>query len=134
MKDRKYDAAAIWLIVTLFFGCAGGSHIIPQLVELHALSKFNQTAQGEIIETYPKMHSTCKYRFSVGNNAYDQTGRSCGNTVIGEKILVYYSPTNPDRSVNNNPQSLFVNDLISFLFALIIFPLAAAFAAYKRKR
>jgi hypothetical protein len=78
MINKKYMAIAAWLVATGFYGGVGGSHIVPQLAELYALSKSNQTATAEIIETYPQMHSTCKYRFPVGNRVYENTGRSCG--------------------------------------------------------
>lgn len=48
------------------------------------------------------------------------------------KILIYYSPNNPDKSVNRNPKSLFINDLVPFVLAVVLFPLMAAFGTYKR--
>jgi hypothetical protein len=112
----------------------GGSFIIPQLIGYYDLSGSNQTASGEIIEAYPQMHSTCKYRFSVDLRVYENIGRSCGDAPIGQTITIYFSPTNPDKSVNGDPRSLFINDLIPFVLALLTFPAIAACAVYMMLR
>jgi hypothetical protein len=132
LKIKKNMAMAYWLLATLFFGGLGGSKIIPVMIELYTLSKSSQIIQAVVIETHPEMHFTCKYRFTLAGNSYEETGGDCGNALIGEHITVYYSPKNPDKSVNKNPWSLFMNDLITFVLAVTIFPLLAAFVAYQR--
>jgi hypothetical protein len=107
----KLAALAAWLLVVAFFGVLGGVHIVPQLIYLHDLAKSNRVTYGEIIETYPEMHSTCKYR-----------------------IAVYFSPGDPGKSVNGDPLALFVNDLIPFALALALFPIFAAIVVYRRAR
>jgi hypothetical protein len=108
--------------------------IAPDLTEQYTLSKSNQTTQGEVIEVYPHIHDTCKYRFSVRNLTYIKTGRSCGHAHTGEQILIYYSPANPDSSMSINPGSDFVSDLVLLVIVTILFPLAAVFRVYKSFR
>jgi hypothetical protein len=130
----KVAALAAWLVVVVFFGGIGGSFIIPQLIYLHDLAKSNRAALGEIIETYPQVHSTCKYRYSVEGRLYEQTGRSCGDSGIGQQVTVYFSPGDPSKSVNHDPEALFLNDLIPFVLALALFPIFAAIFVYLRAR
>jgi hypothetical protein len=70
----KLAALAAWLLVVAFFGVLGGVHIVPQLIYLHDLAKSNRVTYGEIIETYPEMHSTCKYRYSVEGGSMSTLG------------------------------------------------------------
>jgi hypothetical protein len=130
----KFVAFAVWLTGVAFFGGIGGYHIVPQLLYLHDLSKSNRVADGEIVETYPQIHSTCKYRFSVDGNSYDHTGRSCGDGHVGQRIAVYFSPGDPENSIDGDPQAWFINDLIPFVLAVVLFPLGAAAIAYWRVR
>jgi hypothetical protein len=63
----KLAALAAWLLVVAFFGVLG-------LIYLHDLAKSNRVTYGEIIETYPEMHSTCKYRYSVEGGSMSTLG------------------------------------------------------------
>ena len=128
----RLAAIVTWLIVITFFGGIGGYHIVPQLLYLHDLSKSNRVTQGEIVETYPQMHSTCKYRFSIDHHLYQQYGRSCGDSRIGQQVAVYFSPSDPSNSINGDPHAWFINDLIPFVLALALFPLMSAAVAYGR--
>ena len=130
----RLAAIVTWLIVITFFGGIGGYHIVPQLLYLHDLSKSNRVTQGEIVETYPQMHSTCKYHFSVDGHSYDHGGRSCGDSRVGQQVAVYFSPSDPSNSINGDPRAWFINDLIPFVLALAFFPLMAATIAYWRVR
>jgi hypothetical protein len=129
--NPKQAAIIAWSIVTIFIGGVGGYHIVPQLIYLHDLGESARTASGEIIETYPQMHNTCKYRFAVDNKTYEIIGHSCGNTSTGQKVTAYFSADDPTKSVNSDPKKLFFNDLISFLAAFLLFPIFAAIANYK---
>jgi len=130
----KLAAVAMWLIAIVFYGVVGGHVVVPQLIFLHNLSSSNIETEGRIIETYPQMHSTCKYRYLVDGHVYEETGRSCGADTVGQRITVYFSTTDPTKSLNVNPAAAFVNDLIPFVAALVFFPLFAAMLAYKRAR
>jgi hypothetical protein len=130
----KLAAFAYWLIAVAFFGGVGGYHIVPQLIYLHDLAKSNRITHGEIIETYPRMHSTCKYRYVVEARFYEQTGMSCGDESIGQQTKVYFSPADPAKSVNYDPATEFMVDLIVFVLALTLFPTFAAIIAYRRAR
>jgi hypothetical protein len=130
----KVAALAAWLVVVAFFGGLGGYFIVPQLIYLHDLAKINHETKGEIIETYPQMHSTCKYSYSVEGRLYEQTGKSCGDSSIGQQVTVYFSPGDPNKSVNHEPEAMFLNDLIPFVLALVLFPIFAAVIAYARGR
>lgn len=130
----KLAALAAWLVAIAFFGIIGGSQVVSQLIYLYDLAKANRVMQGEIIETYPQMHSTCKYRYSVEGRLYEQTGRSCGNDHVGQQITVYVSPGDPRKSVNADPRALFWNDLISYALPLAILPIFAAIIVYQRAR
>jgi hypothetical protein len=63
----KLAALAAWLLVVAFFGVLG-------LIYLYDLAKSNRVTYGEIIETYPEMHSTCKYRYSVEGGSMSTLG------------------------------------------------------------
>src|SRR5579863_4034070 len=99
----KIAAVAAWLLAIVFIGIVGGSHIVPQLLSLYDLAKSNRVTRGEIIETYPQMHSTCKYRYLVDGQVYEQIGQSCGDTKVGQQVVVYFSPAEPSKSLNVNP-------------------------------
>lgn len=128
----RLAAIVAWLICVTFFGGIGGYHIMPQLLDLHDLSKSNRVTEGEIVETYPQIHSTCKYRFFVDGHSYDHTGRSCGDSRIGQLVTVYFSPSDPGDSINGDPRAWFINDLIPFVLVLALFPLMAGTIAYWR--
>ena len=134
MISRKHKAILVWFAVSLV-GCIGpGTAMFSNFTYLYPLSKSHQIASGEIIEIYPQMHSTCKYRFSVGNHVYEHGGGVCGQATLGEKTVVYYSPTNPDISTNEDPHSTLIDDLIFSAIAIILFPLFAAFVVYKQAK
>jgi Protein of unknown function (DUF3592) len=105
---------------------------VPQLIYLHDLAKSHRVTHGDIIETYPQIHSTCKYRYSVDGRSYEHSGRSCGNERVGQSVTVYFSPSDPGNSVNADPASLFWNDLTPFALALVTFPILGAIAALSR--
>jgi hypothetical protein len=130
MQVSPRQAALVsWLIVTTFIGGVLGSHVIPRLLYLHDLAKSNHTASGEVVEVYPRQHCTFKYRFMVGNSSYENIGQSCVIKASGQNITVYFSPHDPQKSVNHDPAALFLNDLIPFVAALVLFPIAAALCA-----
>ena len=58
----KFAAFAAWLTGVAFFGGIGGYPVVPQLLYLHDLSKSNRVTEGEIVETYPQIHSSKKAR------------------------------------------------------------------------
>ena len=96
----KVAAFVAWLVVVAFFGGIGGSFILPQLIYLHDLANSNRAALGEIIETYPQSHSTCKYRYSVEGRLYEQTGRSCGDSAIGQQSpFIFHWMTRANLSI-----------------------------------
>jgi hypothetical protein len=130
----KVAALAMWLMATAFIGFVGGFHIVPQLISLHDLAAFNRVTQGEIVETYPQTHSTCRYRYLVDHRFYEQTGRSCGSDRIGQQVTVHFSPDDPSNSLNANPAATFVNDVSSFVAALILLPTFLATITYIRAR
>jgi len=59
------------------------------------------------------------------------TAASCGNDNLGQQTVVYFSPTDPSKSINSYPLALFWNDLIPFLLALTLFPIFGALAVYQ---
>jgi Protein of unknown function (DUF3592) len=128
----KRAAFTAWLLIFVVIGVGGGSHMIPQLIELHDLADSHSVTTGKIIETYPQVHSICKYRYSVEGKFYEQTGRPCGDYVIGEQVAIYFSPRDPSRSVIADPERLFLNDLIPSLLALFLFPIIGAAVAHWR--
>ena len=109
----------------------GGYHVLPQLIYFYDLSKSYRVAVGEVIETQPQVHNRCRYRFSWDGRVYEHGGRSCGNDNLGQQIVVYFSPTDPSKSINSYPLALFWNDLIPFLLALTLFPIFGALAVYQ---
>jgi hypothetical protein len=129
---RKLGALGVWLVAVAFIGGIGGAYIVPQLIYLHDLAAANRVTYGKIIETFPQLHSTCKYRYSVDGRFYEQSGRSCGDGQIGQLVTVYFSSTDPSKSLNQDPQAYFLNDLVPFVLALVLFPIFAAVAAYMR--
>jgi hypothetical protein len=134
MPSPRIAALIAWLIGIGFFGFIGAQYIMPHLIELRDLAKSNRLIYGKIIETYPQIHSTCKYQYLVNGRIYEHVGKSCGNAYIDQPISVYFSPANPDISVNRDPNALFINDLIPFGLALLILPAFAAIATYRRAR
>jgi hypothetical protein len=121
-------------MVIASFGIIGGSDILPRLVSLHDLATSNRVTQGTIIDTYPREHMTCKYRYSVDERSYEGIGRDCGDAIVGEQINVYFSPADPRKSLNLNPGATFSNDLGAFVAALIILPMFGAIIGYIRAR
>jgi hypothetical protein len=130
----KLAAIIGWVIPFVFFGGVGGYHVVPQLLNERGLSESAHVTQAQIIDAYPQIHSTCKYRFSVDGYAYEHLGRSCGEYEVGQTIAVYFSPNDPSNSINGDPYTWFVNDLIPFALVLILFPLLSSAIAYWRLR
>jgi hypothetical protein len=116
----------------LLFSCTAGANMISLLYELYTLNESKLVVQGEVIEVYPQVHFTCKYRFMLGNKTYEKIGSSCGNERVGKQIPVYYSPTDPENSLNHNPQPKLIADLVFFVIVFLLFPLIAALAVYER--
>jgi hypothetical protein len=122
------------LIALTFIGVAAGSYFLPRLIFLHDLAASHRVTQGTIIETFPQMHSTCKYRYLVDGRPYEQTGVACGHYNVGQQLTVYFSTVDPRKSWNRDPASAFVNDLIPFVAALTLFPMISALVTYYRAR
>jgi hypothetical protein len=128
----KITALAAWLAAVAFFGGFAGSHVMPQLVGLYDLSRSNRVALGEVIEVYPQNHSTCKYRFLLDGRSYENVSRSCGNDRVGQQVKIYFSPADPTKSINGYARNVFLNDLIPFVAALVLFPIFAALGVYAK--
>ena len=132
--SRTRRALLMWLFVALFFGGFWGHSMFPYARKYYELSNFNRVATGEIVEVFPKMHNTCKYRYVVENREYTQTGSSCGYSPIGKKINVYFSPSDFQEAVNEDPKSLLSNEIISFALGILLMPTIAAAGVYWRNR
>jgi len=112
----------IWLMLTLAIGAFWGIYAAPQAVELYELSKSHATTAGSILETYPVNHNTCLYQFSSGGRSYKHVGRSCGSYGLGQEITIYFAPTKPESSINRDPQGMFINEVGSFVVAILFLP------------
>jgi hypothetical protein len=127
---RKNRTIVAWLSSTVIIGTFLGALVLPNIKMYYSLMNSNDSADAEVLEVYPGSHDTCKYHFSVGSRQFNNTGNSCGHISVGSKLIVYYSPSNPEVSTTNIPRAGFMNEIISYLLALIILPLFAAAANY----
>jgi hypothetical protein len=131
MKART-SAFIAWGAATIFYGVVGGSHVVPRLLDLYALTKSYKTEEGEIVAGYPQAHNTCTVRFTYNSKEYINSERSCGHLSVGDKAVVYFLQNNPNVSENDDPSSVFINDLVSFISEMILFPLFAGYVTYRR--
>ncbi len=98
------------------------------------LVRYGVRVEGTVIQVLPKMHATVNYRYDVHGHSYEgQTQPMPPNPPIenlesGAKLIVYYDPKNPERSVLGSPRMLFKNETISIVICTIIISTAVIFA------
>ncbi len=117
-----------WLFVVTLVGF-GVVFIVPRMVEFYRLSQSSEVTQGEVTETFPENHDTCKYRFVANGRSYEATGRHCGRAPIGGSVTIHFDPRDPTHSTNEDPHAAFINELVPFVLAILLGPMIAAFGA-----
>jgi hypothetical protein len=108
------------MVPFVFVAVFGVPIVVPQMLELRRLSRAGQVTRGEIVDTYPLNHNTCKYRFVAGRT-YTGKGIHCGNAAIGQGVTVHFDPSDPSHSTNADPDREFINDLVFLVAALVCF-------------
>jgi hypothetical protein len=130
---RSEDLLFAALLPFAFVAVFGAVLVVPRMVEFYRLSRVGEVARGEVIETYPANHDTCKYRFVAGRS-FDGTGTGCGHAAIGEAITVHFDASDPGHSTNVDPGWGFENELVFLALALVGAPLITVLGVQLRRR
>lgn len=98
-------------------------------MDYHYLVKRGVSVEGVVVAKEPENHRFIRYSYSVGQNTYSGLGSAGhGNPRfeelhVGDKVTVFYDPSNPDLSFLGNPQNQLNSVTRGVIFLTLIFPL-----------
>ncbi len=131
MKKFWILVPVIWIVFTII-GYGVGYRILHS-DQLERLMKHGVGIYGTVTSKEPENHATVIYEYSVSGTNYSGRGRaSDGNPkfediAIGERVIVFYDPDNPNESVMGYPQyqqERNTGGIYFFALVLPIFPVS----------
>jgi hypothetical protein len=117
-----------------------GSLLARNAFNHYRLQNRGQVTHGKAI--WPADHRQFKYSFKVADKEYVGIGMpgfgtpSYERIAVGQTLLVYYLPEDPEINCLGNPQPLSNNELTSLLLSVTFFPtvIVLRFWFWERKR
>ena len=113
----------VWIVFAGAIYFAVSSINVPKM---RILSQRGVMTEGVILDLYPKKHLSIQYSFTVNGKKIVSIGHSdVGNPAfddlrIGESLLVYYDPSDPNISVLGNPAAVLRNEVFVSCVAAIM--------------
>jgi hypothetical protein len=130
MRDRRALYLVVWvgLVVTVV------TLESRPLWEYYSLVRAGAKTTAIITETRPASHRTIYYTYSVRGESY--TGSSQGHAgVIGDKIEVFYLPSDPRTVSAGNPRALLLNEgTFALLLATVAPTLGVTILAFRLRQ
>lgn len=124
----------IWLVLAIVF--LGVSIFALDGVQLYRMAKRGIETDGIVIAKEPKNHLFIRYSYSAGGQVYQGVGNAGrGNPKfedlnLGDKVKVYFDPSNPSKSLVGNPQLQFESITRGILFLTVFGPAFCLLALY----
>jgi hypothetical protein len=93
--------ASTWLVILVV--------LYPRLAFTRALAQSSEVTSGVIVAINRSDHNRAHYRYGVAGNDHEgsEVGRSC---CVGRSVNVYYSPTDPSKSMLREPKRAYRDD------------------------
>lgn len=125
----------VWLGLCAAFAVGIGSINLPTL---RTLAKYGVPTEGKVEAKEPDNHQVVRYSYVVGQRSYNGSGRAgYGNPEfislsVGDKVTVFYDPSDPQLSIMGNPQEQLSNELVSVGAVTLLFPPIIMLGLYMR--
>jgi hypothetical protein len=125
-----------WIVLTGISVYIGIKIIDPDR-DYNLASKGTST-RGHITAIEPNNHRSVHYVYTVGNNTYSGVGHGgAGNPdfeylAVGQDVMVFYDPSNPQDSILGYPEQHFSVDIGGVIFVAIVLPLFVMYGLYRK--
>lgn len=127
-SDAVLDEADSWantpkrfliLVIPWLVGVIGG---IWAVMANHEIALRERTIIGTIVAHEPAGRNTSVYNFSIDNKVYKGQELGSDHKTIGEQVIVYYDPANPERNrlKDFNEEALGLLGPVSFVLILSV--------------
>jgi hypothetical protein len=104
-------AAIFALLTALLFDLPGKTKLTIQFA----------STIGKVTSTRRSDHGLVTVKYSVAGTDYQQSFVA-PTLNIGDSVIIYYSPSNPDLADNNNPITSLENSIAITVIASLLFP------------
>ncbi|HZE72058.1 MAG TPA: DUF3592 domain-containing protein [Pyrinomonadaceae bacterium] len=102
-----------------------------------ALAKRGIATQGQITAKEPENHMSIRYSYLVGAETFsglESVGNSIGSLNVGDKVTVFYLPTNPALSCFCDPDYKLKSETVTILLAGFSTSFVVMFVLYRKLR
>jgi hypothetical protein len=134
--QRLRNKILICIVVWLGFASIGGAAGLA-LMDWRKYSRLSDGVGvwGRVTVKEPENHQLIRYSFIVGSQTYAGVGSAgqgnppFGNLNVGDKVIVFYDPANPNVSCLGYPQGRLKTEVAGIVFLVIflpVFPLGMA--------
>lgn len=117
--------AITWLILAILVVVGLGSLNWPTL---HHLALHGVPATGVVVELLPDIHDTVRYRYKVKGQTFEGQRSSwppnppSEKLHVGQQVVIYFDPHQPEKSVLGEPKPMLDNECISIALSAIMVP------------
>lgn len=122
----------LWFFLDIIIVLGIGQINVPKFWSLY---KRGIKVDGVVLQKEPENHQSVHFSYLGPNITYTNIYGHAGygnpgfeDLKIGEKIIVFYDPENPEISVMGYPKGYLDNEIISIALGCIIFPPLIIFA------
>ena len=103
------------------------------------LTMHGAPASATAAEILPRTHATVRYTFLVADRRYEGRAQlwrpnpEINNVKVGDHLVAFYDPQNPEVSVLGYPKAMLENELGTIALAATIFPTFILFALRRHR-
>jgi hypothetical protein len=131
----------LWLVLALI-----GAGIGRLILNPSGLNEYTSPIYGKVTAKEPENHAAVHFNYEVDGKKYDGSGQAGrGNPAfdqlqIGQSIVVFYNPKNPEKAILGYPQLYAQSDYFGVLFvattfsSVIIVPLILIYVLYQKTK
>jgi Protein of unknown function (DUF3592) len=129
--------ATWWFVLAIAITAGIGSINLPTY---RRLVVHGALGQATVLEVLPHDHNTLRYQYQVdGKRFRGQTQSWPPNPPLqqinlGQTVVIYYDPADPDVSVLGDPHGMLTNEIVSVGLAAIVLPTFLVIAWAGRQR
>jgi Protein of unknown function (DUF3592) len=112
--------AITWMVLAIVIAVGIGSLNWPAYCRMAARGV---SGKATVVELLPKIHNTVRYEYAVGGQTFQgqmqswQPNPSLEQLSVGQSLVIFYDPQQPDASVLGDPKPILRNETISVLLA-----------------
>ncbi len=116
----------IWL--TLSAVGYGIGQFVFSPTRLEYMTKDGEGIYGRVVAKEEENHGIIRYSYNVGGTEHTGAGFSRNGNPdfddiqIGDRVIVYYDPANPERSMMGYPRNDLEGQYSGILFLTVVFP------------